>query len=313
MDSTSIMGCTVGASCMAAHLSSRYLKNMLSQRCKIGEQVRNTSPYSKIVFTHVPKSGGSSVKEYLSRHAPGRLRSGQHEHFLVSATGEPDAILTTILRDPVAKAISFYSYVNDCQKLPASEQDNKLWQSTFHADPVVWSADPTVHSLLQLDPLALFLPSVPNATDLINSLRHEGTRQLQPVPLKDTVSGSFTSYVRYTDTFPAQYQCRQHLEVAFILLKQYEVVGTLEQSAEFYEVLNRRAKIGHTHTNKASAAYAGSSSEPIHLNRSRYQHRMLSSADRAAMEAYLQAPLYCASLLWRIAALISEADAQCPL
>jgi hypothetical protein len=302
-DSTGPPPCLDAESCMSLHLHNDQIEKMISQRCKLGLHTKSMPRFTKITLTHIPKSGGTSVKEYLNRCAPGRLRKGEHEHFAAAAASEPENIMVTIFREPLAKAISFYSYVNDALRFPESERGNQLWEATYRKPPIAWSEDPVVQRILQQDPVALFLRNVANASDLSSRLTPEHVQKLSPVQLKTIVTGTLSEYLSYTTSLPSEYQCEQHLEVAFVLLKHYEVVGTLERSTDFYKILNRRAQIAHSE---------GQAHEPMHLNRSKYKHKALSKADLAAMEANLRAPLYCATVLWRIAGKISDADAACP-
>jgi hypothetical protein len=290
-----------GTATMELHLSNPELLHLLSGRCGKNKRTIAASPYQTISFTHIPKAGGTSVINYLHRYAPGRLRKGDHEHFLSAASAEPDSLFVTLLREPVSQAISFYSYAQDCPKYPDAERHNKLWQLTYKASPVEWSASPSVQQMLGRDPTGYFLRDVANITDSITRIDYDALQKLPPVHLRATKAEELTAFVKYAAVLPQRYQCAEHLEVAFILLKHYDVVGSLEHVEDFQRVLNQRAQIRDR------------GSQILHKNRSRYQWRSMAEKDRAAMEENLKEPLFCATVLWKIASMISDRDNQCLL
>jgi hypothetical protein len=286
---------------MEIHLVNPELLRILNGRCNFNERTRKASPYQTIAFTHIPKAGGTSVINYLRRYAPGRLRKGDHEHFITAAAAEPDSLFVTLLREPVAQAISFYSYAQDCPKFPEAERNNKLWLQTYKASPVEWSANPAVQQMLGRDPTGYFLPDVANITDSITRIDYSEVQKLPQIVLRDTKPWDLATFLRYAAVLPEPYQCTQHLEVAFILLRHYDVVGVLENVTDFHRVLQKRTQVRDRTT------------PLLHINRSRYHRRSITERDRAAMAENLKEPLFCATLLWRIAGMISARDAQCVL
>jgi hypothetical protein len=281
--------------CLAVHLSNAALSWMLNARCNFEGTASSTR---RITFTHIPKAGGESIRDFLAKIANERTKQVSHENVYTSLHDEPDNILITRLREPVSKAISFYKYVNGRKSLTPTLKHNKLWADTFRKPTLEWATDPFIQRTLYQDPLGLFLRDVENITDSIAYFDVGKMRAFPDIKFKEVVPGTLDSFLSYTDTLPAFYQCKQHLEVAFILLKQYEVVGILEKSADFFHVLSRRAVLPR-HAENGSA---------IHDNGSTFN---LSEAARAVMAAHLEAPLYCGKVLWHIAGMISDADAKC--
>jgi hypothetical protein len=288
-----VLSCSDAETCMKVHLQNPALLVMMNQRCKFDDIAGDGR---RITFSHLPKTGGSSVRDFLRAYARSRTRPQGHENFVVSALDEPKNIFATMLREPVSRAISFYSYANSIPALSKDAQANPLWAATYKADPVQWSSDPFIQRTLYQDPLGFFLRNVPNITHSITRFDYGEMQRMPEVPVKDVIPGTLNSFLAYTDPIPVQFQCTQHLEVAFILLRYYEVVGTLEKSADFYKVLFRRANLRDPHA------------KDIHSNKTKYT---LSAEERATMTANLKAPLYCAEVLWRIASMISEKDVLC--
>lgn len=222
-----------------------------------------------------------------------------HEHFVVAALEEPNNLFATMLREPVSRAISFYAYVNSLASGISKEaKANALWAATYKVPPVQWSADAFIQRTLFQDPLGFFLRDVTNITESITRFNYTKIQALPHVSLRDTIPGTLQSFVNYTSTMLTQYRCSQHLEVAFILLTHFEVVGTLERTSDFYTVLFKRGdlKSGHKQANA------------VHSNPTQYN---LTAEEKATMKANLREPLYCAEVLWRIAGLISETDVAC--
>jgi hypothetical protein len=201
-----------------------------------------------------------------------------------------------MMREPVSRALSFYAYAKGCPALSKEQQVNKLWATTYTTDPVPWSADPFMQRTLYQDPLGFFLRDIVNISDSITRFDYRKIKALPEVPLKDTIPGTLKDFLNYTYALPEEFQCQQHLEVGFIFLKHYEVVGTLEKLDAFYKILLRRARIRDP---QGTAP---------HSNKSKV---VISKEDRAVMEANLRRPLYCATVLWRMAGMISDADMSC--
>jgi hypothetical protein len=260
-----------------------------------------TAETRRITFTHVPKAGGVSVQYFLQEHVnSSRVRHGvMHEHFLVSAAAEPDNLFITMLRDPMALSVSFYTYVNERRFLPRQAETNKLWVATFRRHPTTWSADPFIQKAFPENLLGHFLRDVENITDSISVYDATAMNALPTLQLRDTVPGTLVEVTAYTKQIPVEYQCSQYLEVGFILLKHYEVVGTLEKADYFYRVLEHRAGL---------PLGASTNATKERMNASTLK---MSSVVRAIMEENLRRPLYCATVLWRIVGMISEADMKC--
>jgi len=295
-ETTASLTCDSIYSCMDLHLNNSELVRMLNMRCDMEAYALKQNKTRRITFTHLPKTGGTSVKQLLRFAVNKRIRSIGHEHFLQALRAEPNNLFATLLREPVSRAISFYAYVQDFPEFGKDKQVNKLMNNTYKVDPLIWSADPFMQRTLRQDPLGFFLANVTNITDSITRFNYPALQKLPPPLLMNIIPGRLHEFLRYTNALPVEFQCKQHLEVGFILLKHFEVVGTLEQRENFYKVLFRRTHITKSYN-------TGHNANPTHYK--------LNKTTIATMRENLKVPLFCNEVLWRIATMISNADNAC--
>ena len=288
--------CDTVESCIERHLNNSELATLLSRRCDMEAYTLKQSKNRRITFSHLPKTGGTSVKQLLRFAVNKRTRSIGHEHFVQALRSEPNNLFATMLREPISRAISFYAYVQDFSEFGKDKQINKLMNNTYKVNPLVWSADPFMQRTLAQDPLGFFLANVTNITDSITKFNYPALQKLPPPVLLDVIPGTLTDFLSYTDTLPIKFQCKQHLEVGFILLKHFEVVGTLERRDDFYKTLFRRAHITKFYNTAFNA------------NPTNYK---LNKTTIATMRENLKVPLFCNEVLWRIATMISSVDSKC--
>ena len=104
--------CSNMDSCMEMHLNRTYLRNGLKRRCTLDNLPNLNHPKAKITFSHLPKTGGTSVRTVLRTFAKDRIQAMGHEHFVLAALEQPHNIFITMLREPTSRAISFYTYAN---------------------------------------------------------------------------------------------------------------------------------------------------------------------------------------------------------
>ena len=328
-----LRGCNDFDSCLELHLQSESFQTLLHWRCDIDQildkmcsetisdvdQAKTPRLKRRVEFTHLPKTGGSSVRDFLKKkfgfQATHRTRcignntvctykkKMGHEHYLNIALQESkDDIFATMLRDPITRALSFYGYVNQLESLHSEALSNKLWLATYKEDPIVWSRSDFVQRTLATDPLGFFLADVTNISDSITRFNYTAL-QLLPSPIWKyaTPTATLSEFLQHTASMPDQYQCKQHLEVAYILLNQYAVVGTLEKRNEFLTNMFRRAKLDTSLMDSAA---------DLHSNPTSY---ILTAAQKSEMSKNLELALFCPTVLWKLSGMISTRDSSCEM
>lgn len=291
--------CNSSESCVNYHLNHNKFAEFLRWRCKMENESRfRTSQLPFVTVTHLPKTGGSSITKILHNVAKTRSKVA-HQHYIISSTQLPQSLFVTIFREPTSRAVSFYCYVNDRKRAHQDTWDNKLWINTIRKDPVKWSENPFIQRTLALDPLPYFLRHVVNVSDTNAKFDFRSIQQMKDAPLKYKVPYTQKQYLQYLSDIPGKYQCKSHIEVAYILLSQYEVVGILENREDFIRVLFHRASLPQVDLEGALA------------DRSNPCSYKMTEDQREAMRANLYEPFYCSGLLWKIAGAIGTNDRNC--
>ena len=319
---------------LEVHLNSPALLTLLKQRCENGSLTLDLSQKNrKVAFMHIPKAGGTSIREFLAKTVPhAKLRPINHEHFLTVMNTEPNPFLSIVFREPLARSLSFYAYVKGRLRLTKPALKNLMWSTTFKTTtPLEWAALPMVQAYIAHNPLEFFDRDFKGLSDCM--LNYAKIRSL-PEPREEKAvikNASLDTFMAYTDDLPAEYQCKEHLKAAFTLLKYFPVVGVLEKLSDFEAVFLRRTKLKappspppaaeHTankHTAK-SIINNGINNNNNQVSNSTIRHENKSNGnvksavieEYEAIERNLQGALFCPRLLWRIAEAISDADAVC--
>ena len=314
------------------HLNNPALTALLKQRCENGTLIFDLRKKgSKVAFMHIPKAGGSSMREFLAQIVSAeKLRPVNHEHFLTVMSTEPNPFLSIILREPLARSLSFYAYVKSRLKLSKPALKNFMWTTTFKANSSLeWAALPLVHAYVEHSPLEFFDRNFKGLSDCM--LDYSRIRKL-PEPREEKAvvkNASLDTFMAYTDDLPAEYQCKEHLKAAFTLLKYFPVVGVLEKLSDFEAVFLRRTGLKappsppppatankHTAKNIINNGINNNNNEVSnstirHENKSNGNVKSAVIEEYEAIERNLQGALFCPRLLWRIAEAISDADAVC--
>mmetsp|Transcript_3109 Transcript_3109/g.4794 ORF Transcript_3109/g.4794 Transcript_3109/m.4794 type:complete len:328 (-) Transcript_3109:92-1075(-) len=309
--SGSVVGsvCTDKESCLDVHLNHTNFLRLLSSRCSFNS-IPNLAK-RRVVFTHIPKAGGSNVLSVLNKHYRRRHRNDGHTHFLVAldtpfnnTNGDP--IFATLFRNPVDLAVSFYNYANGRKKIPAHLKNNRIWLKTFKTDPVKWAKDSDIWDHMNQIFLRQFVSTITNITSTISSYDQWLVVQKMSTEKKNVkmwIDGlSAQLYVRYTAAMPEQYRCVDFLNVAVLLLRRYSAVGVLERLEEFYKVFFLRTEAALD----VSAVTSHSASKLSNKSKQKMRPSVLEE-----VKAIFQSQLFCSTLLWHMASSISHTDAMC--
>ena len=313
--------CNSDDSCMQLHLNNTHLHALLRERCA-SSVTRPFNETTRISFIHIPKTGGSSITAIIKKFAFERIKVQAHEPFYIAHQREPNNLFITMLRDPIARAVSLFNYINSRKKLPPRAKENLFWNSTFGVTPAIWSTNQYILRTIYQDELSLFIKDIPNLSDGVctHSYRQavSGNTNVNvtvamgismethsAVNAFTTTKQSMSSklkYVQYANEIAQpKWRCREHLEIAWMLINHFSVVGVLEETDTFWKLFFQRAHINATE-------YILTTVKSIHKNRS---IKRVPVEDTAVIANNLQETLYCSNVLWRIAGLINKYDAGC--
>jgi hypothetical protein len=276
--------CNCSRSCEDAHFDNPQLQTIFDQRCVHKDFF--TSSTNNITYTHIPKVGGSSLNQVLRRLFPARFERTLHEPFHLSALKGPSNLFVTALREPRDRAISLYSYINQREKLPNTTANNEMWHRTFRADPSVWSTDAGVLKRLRGDVLTYFN---------VNSTAH--ATMLPPSP----IGVCKERFLQYAENIPPEFRCKRYMEVAWILLRNYAVVGVTENLPRLFKLLQKRTKT-------ADPAFLRNATS-VYRNRSNY--RRVGAANVTILYNNLRDKFFCDAVLWKIADMMNARDLLC--
>lgn len=112
---------------------------------------------------------------------------------------------------------------------------------------------------------------------------------------------SAESFLQYTDYMPDEFRCKKFMEVAWILLRHYAVVGTTERLPLFLRLLQRRIMSKDPHFLRNATS--------VHRNRSNYGK--IGAQNVTLLHTLLQDKFYCGRILWKIAGIIANSDEMC--
>lgn len=222
-----------------------------------------------VVFTHVPKSAGSSVKTALMSW--NRFHSKGHISFnKTDALFNHSALDFTIMRKPSERLASLFAYIN---MFPHLNQRN-YWNEThkYAQQPLEWLQLPKVKEFLTSVSIKYFgsygsfealhasisafrqswskFPAElgPQSTHATaDKLVHE-MQTLAPnlQEMRDRISS-----VLCLEDVPESMRCYQHAEVILMLLNRYSVVGVLEDYQNIWKIMKARVGLPDGYVIKA--------------------------------------------------------------
>ena len=286
--------CKVAETCENFHMTNEQFQRMLTERCTHKDSFISST--KNITYTHIPKSGGSTLNQILSTFLSKRFSVHTHEPFHISAQRQPDSLYITVLREPVSRAISLYSYINQRNQLTGALKNNSMFRRTFNADPALWSNNPKIIQTLSQDTIAFF-----NSEIYYKSIHVAYKYIKEDKLLPSAVTLPQEEYISYTLQMPPQYQCLPYIKVAWKLMRSYAVIGVVEKNTQFLTLLQQRTQLNNTDfLSKANA---------MHTNPSNY--KKLGDKNKLVLYENLKDKFYCDTILWKIAAKINEADLLC--
>lgn len=297
--------CNSSESCTAVHLNNPWLLKALDLRCTIDSNPRLRSRRT-IAFTHVPKCGGSTVHAFLYGHVRDRYLNGPpHEPYPSTLKRKLDTLFyITLFRRPLSRVVSMYQYIRDKlvgvqRALPRNVKSDFLWRMGQRSRDIVhWLNMTGVEFELSRVIPELFIEPYHKGISIEKYYIARANYSF-PFPYEPYIPIEYHNFLNYTHDIPEPYHCMHHMKVALLLLQRYEVVGVLEQFTDFWNITFRRAALPHMLYEKATS---------IHSNKSKYT---VSPQHRAIAAEMLEIPLYCSTLVWEIATMISDKDKTC--
>jgi hypothetical protein len=268
----------------------------------------------------VPKAGGSSVNVHLTStdEIRNRKRTYDYPHlpFYSQQQINPDDIYLALFRNPISLFISFFNYVAQRTVLPSHIRCNVAfvgWEIAYKNknNPIGFAK--RYRDVMESDFLHYFLPTVPNASDVLRAWPPYSDMQDLKVSAKEVQTPWISEfprkqYLQYlngvgnaTDNtsggvIPEQYRCVPYVEASMLLLERYAAVGTTEKLNKAFEVLYRRAKI----------TKRGNISKVINQS-----NKVMSTEVENEVKALLKEPMFCQTVMWRMAEEINAFDMKC--
>jgi hypothetical protein len=209
--------------------------------------------------------------------------------------------------------ISFFNYVAQRTQLPSHAKCNAGWESAYANKHTPLRFALRHHDIPEGDFLHYFTHTVPNATAVLQAW--PAYKHMQQLPIEHRVvlrpwienfprerylkylsTGSVSEEFNETKVFPERYRCEKYVEASVLLLERYAVVGTLEKLSDMYHVLYARAQV-KKHVNVSHVTNPSIKVMPVEVERQ--------------VKALLKETMFCQSLMWRMAGVISDHDMAC--
>lgn len=262
------------------------------------------------MIIQIPKAGGSSVHMNMDSTAELKARnraySDPHLPFYSQQKANPNDFYFALFRNPVNMLISFFNYVAQRKTLPPHAKCNIGWE-TAHANrlnPLLFAKKH--HHITEGDFLHYFVPTVPNASEVLRAW--PAYRDMQKLPPHDRVvktpwisdfpRDEYLAYLslKNNNVFPPNYRCENHVEASILLLERYAAVGTLEKLPDMYTVLYHRAQL----KNRVDDSRVTNLSQ-----------KMMSNVTEALIKEMLRETMFCQTMMWKMADAISAFDIKC--
>lgn len=230
----------------------------------------------KVVFTHVPKSAGTSVKNGMKQWS--RFHSKGHVVFnRTDVEFNQGALHFTIIRKPSARVISLFAYINMYPHI----NNIYAWNMThqYAQRPLEWIKQPMIQTFLSDISVQYFGYRTSDLIDMISAFRHSffpnaryftsrkipGKNELREAIVSSNEGSRWSDssidlpalYSQYSDALclnevSEQMRCERHANAAFLLMHRYSTVGILEDYANVWKVMTDRVALPPNYARAAS-------------------------------------------------------------
>ena len=332
--------CKDFVSCLDVHLNGDIMTTLLKKRQEYIAKFTKaeTNPeMRKLSFTHVPKSGGTSVSTFCKKYLKKRYdQPYAHEPYgLADMRSGYKNLFFTVLRHPHDRAVSLYEYIQSSNKggkiSPAeSNVPNKFWSYSRNFTSFdVWILQNKTTEYMERQTVEMFdiNPSVENRGEFVEqkmkfykpkinrvttskkSLAKNDSESIGPISLSYR-NIDYSSYLSYTKSIPVKYQCRDHLKAAVLLITRYVAVGILEDWTQLWLTLFSRAGVPFRYFKKATSTKENVGMIKRNQNKAASKNTAKSSIVRKEKTKQMRNDeiMPCDGLLWYMANAISNHD-----
>lgn len=284
----------------------------------------------KVVFTHVPKSAGTSVKTVLKTWD--RFYSKGHVHFnLTDLEFNHGALHFTIIRKPSSRAASLFSYINMFPHINTAITWNVTHQ--YAKNPLEWIRQPLIQNFIGTISVAYFGHNFVDLFAMIKSFRQTWasgpdkrfdivtkTRRdnylWEKKDMEEIASNApdlsqmydKLNYLLCMREIPEELRCQDHVNVIFLLLNRYSVVGELDDYENIWKILRDRVGLPTSFERVVSQ-----SSRNTHKESAKASTETPLTTDPAVRKAFdvaVQNVLYCENVVYEVARRIHAIDLQ---